>query len=245
MPDFTILIADDNEINCLLLQEQLKEWTQHVDVAKDGREAWGHLQNRRYDLVFLDLQMPYYDGDELIKLLRLDSPNRDTPIIAVTAHAHRSQRRALIESGFDECLIKPVLMEQIKEIVDLWRPDSPIAATADEHYYADRLLQRTQRDRQLAFNLFKQFFSALPAQLANIEQSLQRRQWTESARTVHILNGSVSFCGFTDLQKLIDKLEDSLDKQDGEQVASLFTDLKRAIHSLLAMQNEILSRIGN
>ena len=89
---FSVLIADDNNINRLLLSNQLEGRCQKITVAREGVEALQYLISERFDLVLLDLQMPGHSGLELIKLIRKNHCiNRDTPVIAITAHAQLSQ----------------------------------------------------------------------------------------------------------------------------------------------------------
>ena len=117
LTELSILIADDNEMNRWLLAEQLSVWSNDVALACDGLEAWNLLQDRQYSMVFLDVNMPGLNGFELVKKARTESPNRLTPIIAVTAHVQTHQRYLLIEDGFNECLIKPIVLADLQHVI--------------------------------------------------------------------------------------------------------------------------------
>ncbi len=108
------LVADDNEINRLLLRVQLENFRAEIIDACDGNEALEKIRQEPFDIIFLDLQMPYLDGHEVLKKCReCLGPNQHIPVIAITAFCDQEQREAIIRNGFTDCLIKPVAQEQM------------------------------------------------------------------------------------------------------------------------------------
>ena len=104
----TILIADDDKKSIKLLRDVLQASGYSVAVARDGRETVALAQERKPDLILMDIRMPVMDGIAAMKKLRAD-PNTDRiPIIAITAHAMRGDKERFIQQGFDDFLAKPV-----------------------------------------------------------------------------------------------------------------------------------------
>lgn len=109
-PDARILVIDDNQMNIRVVEGLLQEYGLKVDSALSGAEGIAMLENRSYDLVFLDHMMPEMDGVETLHHIRRkqDSYFKEIPIIALTANAIAGTREMLIKEGFDDFLSKPV-----------------------------------------------------------------------------------------------------------------------------------------
>jgi len=101
-----ILLAEDNQVNRHLLTIILERVGLQVDQAEDGRRAVELASSQDYDLVLMDLQMPYLDGTEATRILR--NKGLTTPVIALTAHAMVHEQEQCFDFGFDGILPKPV-----------------------------------------------------------------------------------------------------------------------------------------
>ncbi len=239
---FSIFIADDNEINRLLLKSQLEPFCRPITLAKDGKIAQSLLLENRYDLILLDLQMPYFSGVELISIVKAaDSINKDSPVIAITAHAQKYQRKKLIEKGFDECLIKPILLAQWLEIIQLWLPslDSGINSTKTNNYVST-LLEKTAENKKLTKNLFNILFTELQEQIELILKALDSKDYSRAEKITHKLHGSVSFCGFSDIQTIAKELEINLSEKNIKNINSNFKALKIIIEEFIQLKDAIL-----
>jgi len=243
---YSIFITDDTEINRLLLKYQLAAPCKQITLTKDGKKVLQMLQKEKYDLIFIDLQMPYFSGLELIKTIKeADSINKNSPVIAITAHALSHQKRILIESGFDECLIKPILLEQLIGIVDLWLPEKKFCLTnqTDMTDYVKAMLDKTSGNTELATTLFSKLFVELQQQSETIECALNSNDKFLAEQVIHKLHGSVSFCGFTDLQEISRALETSLSKNDSQLINSRFLALKNKVIDFIELKETILNQL--
>ena len=101
----TILIAEDNESNYILMTYILKKSYQFVR-AINGLEAVEMAKKGGIDLILMDMKMPVMDGVEATSKIRESHP--DLPIVALTANAFESDRQAMLEAGCNEFLSKPV-----------------------------------------------------------------------------------------------------------------------------------------
>ncbi|WP_031433547.1 response regulator [Methylomarinum vadi] len=246
-PSFPVFIADDNEINRLLLKSQLESRSSDITLAEDGKQALSLLQQRKYQLILLDLQMPYYSGLELLeKIKEKDCINHNTPVIAITAHAQSHQRKKLIDAGFDECLIKPVLLEQLEEMLDLWQSQSRNAPSQPSPgmEFLEQMLEKTSHNEQLAEVLFNKLFIELPEQLANIQQAIDQSDFALAKEITHKLHGSVSFCGFISLKDAARQLEIDLSNQKVEASLMNFAALKQGIDHFLNQKQTILRELS-
>jgi signal transduction histidine kinase/CheY-like chemotaxis protein len=118
-----VLLAEDNPTNQQVASIMLRKFGFDVDVVDDGREAISALGRRRYDVVFMDCQMPNFDGYEATKTIR-DPASRvlqhDVPIVAVTAHALQGAKERCLAAGMDDYVAKPYQPAEIKAALDKW-----------------------------------------------------------------------------------------------------------------------------
>jgi signal transduction histidine kinase/CheY-like chemotaxis protein len=106
---FKILVAEDNQVNAMVLTRFLKKWKIESKVAVDGVEAISMLNKEKFDLILMDLQMPNMDGHEAMRTIREseDEEIKNMTVIAFTADALLETQKKLINNGFDNCMTKP------------------------------------------------------------------------------------------------------------------------------------------
>ena len=111
-----VLAVDDNAVNLLVLDQLLSSFGHEVAKASSGAEALEAMAVRRFDLVLLDIQMPGMTGVEVLQQLRgSEGPNRDAPVVALTADVTSGGRRRYLDLGFTEHSSKPI---QIQDLMD-------------------------------------------------------------------------------------------------------------------------------
>jgi CheY-like chemotaxis protein len=119
----SILVAEDNEINALLMRSLLTKLGHRVVIAVHGEvalESWlaASSAGTPYDLVLMDIQMPQLDGIETTKRIRAHEAAtgcQHTPILALTANTLVEDRYACFEAGMNGFLIKPLDREKLDE----------------------------------------------------------------------------------------------------------------------------------
>ncbi len=118
----TVLLAEDNPVNQMVTQLQLKKLGYDCSVVSTGREAVQALEQKSYALVLMDCQMPDMDGLEASKAIRKAEAHtgRHIPIIGLTAHAMGGDREKCIASGMDDYLSKPASIDQLSTCLKKW-----------------------------------------------------------------------------------------------------------------------------
>jgi CheY-like chemotaxis protein len=116
-----ILLADDNPVNCRVAEAMLTRCGHLLDIVHNGRAAVDAVQNKPYDIVLMDVQMPEVDGFEATRRIRhLNGQFARLPIIAMTAHAMAGDRERCLAAGMDDYITKPVQREMLQETVARW-----------------------------------------------------------------------------------------------------------------------------
>ncbi len=125
-----ILIAEDNEVNQLVIQNMIDTEVFELTFANDGRAAYNLYKLQKFDLVLMDISMPVMDGVEALKAMRafdVRTGATKTPIIAVTAHAIEGSREDLIDQGFDDYISKPIRSDYLNASIAEWADVSAAA----------------------------------------------------------------------------------------------------------------------
>lgn len=120
MPKLKVLIAEDNEINQMLLKKQLSGFGYDSVVVSNGLEAVEMVNKEPFDLVLMDVQMPVLDGIESAKQIRLDKYLKQPIIIALTANAMKDDRKKCLDAGMNDYLSKPVSVAELKKTLIKW-----------------------------------------------------------------------------------------------------------------------------
>jgi PAS domain S-box-containing protein len=117
-----ILVAEDNAINSLFLKELLEDQGCVVDTAKNGLMVLEKTQSQKYDLIFMDVQMPDMDGLKTTEILRKnENGNERIPIVALTAYSMCEDKEKCLQVGMDDYISKPIdeyeVYEKIQKIL--------------------------------------------------------------------------------------------------------------------------------
>ncbi|MGE6576522.1 PAS domain S-box protein [Paenibacillus xylanexedens] len=116
-----ILIAEDNEVNQLVLSRIIEKKGHVVDHVVDGVEAVEAVKHNAYDIVFMDVHMPRLDGFEATKMIKDLKSSEDCPyIIAVTANAVRGDMENCLKAGMDAYVSKPIKIESIMQALETY-----------------------------------------------------------------------------------------------------------------------------
>ena len=110
-----ILLAEDNEINQLVATKLIQPWNVQLDFAENGQVAVEKAQNKTYDIILMDLQMPVMDGYKATRMIRTLDKYEKKPviIIALTASAMLETHQKVEEAGFDDYVAKPFRPDEL------------------------------------------------------------------------------------------------------------------------------------
>ncbi len=132
-PPLRILLAEDNAFNQKVALRMLERIGYHADVAANGVAVLEALQQHRYDVILMDVQMPQMDGIEATNHIRTNIPPLQQPyIIAITANALQGDRERFLAAGMDDYVSKPVKVAELVAALQRYRIGTPPPASAEE-----------------------------------------------------------------------------------------------------------------
>jgi CheY-like chemotaxis protein len=110
-----ILVAEDNDVNRLIIKKQLDTLHVKADLVENGKIALEHCKANKYDAIFMDLHMPVMDGFEATKQIRASSSQTAAQNYIIAFTASVTEQDKIAESGFNDFLYKPVNMKDLRE----------------------------------------------------------------------------------------------------------------------------------
>ena len=127
-----VLVAEDNDVNQEVARRLLESLGCQVDVVTNGVEAIDAVRHRRYDLVFMDCQMPKMDGYQAARQIRMleetgvivlegrEGPAGRLPVVELTAHSMPSDRARSLDNGMDDFVSKPFTRQSLRAVLERW-----------------------------------------------------------------------------------------------------------------------------
>ncbi len=217
-----------------------------VTAVDSGYAAIDAVKHGNFDLVFMDVQMPGMDGREATEAIRYwenEQGHSATPIIALTAHALANEKRALLQSGMDDYLTKPINERQLAQVVLKWtglnlrnQPASKAAPPAPAQSQskvldAEEGLRLAAGKADLAADMLSMLLAGLPGDRQAIRQAREAGERTALIERVHRLHGATRYCGVPQLRAACQRSETLL-KQDDPEAQQALDELDAAISRL-------------
>lgn len=116
--DLRILICEDNHLNQKLLSKILQGLGfYHIDIEDNGLCCLKAAKTKKYDLIFMDIRLPELDGLEATRLIRQDSLNMQTYIVAITGDVMETSKQACLKAGINDYLAKPFTKQQFQKFI--------------------------------------------------------------------------------------------------------------------------------
>jgi len=200
-----ILVVEDNDVNKRVAESMLGKLGHRVTLAGDGQRALDVLRTHRFDLVFMDLQMPVLDGLETAQRIRAGSDsvlNPLVPIVAMTAYAMEKDKARCKEVGMDGYVSKPLstqaLVAAIESVIGATAAAAaPTVASVVPEKLAvvdlDGLLHRLDGDKNLLREIVRVFCLQAPHLVVEIKRRLTAGDTENAAKVAHkLLGGTVS-----------------------------------------------------
>ena len=118
-PEAKILVVDDNEMNRKVFCSLLKDTKIQIDEAASGKECIEKVKKSAFHIIFMDHMMPEMDGIETFKVMKTmeDYPNKDTPVIILTANAIVGAKEQYLAEGFQAFLSKPIDFRKLEKLI--------------------------------------------------------------------------------------------------------------------------------
>ena len=208
-----ILLADDHEVNRLVVVDILDQVGLDCEVVSDGRQACEAAAREHFDLILMDCQMPEMDGFQATGEIRRRERSANTPrvpIIALTANADGQDRQRCLDAGMDDFCSKPIsrdrLLSTVQKLLPIAEASSPANGAAPVDW--ETVLRRCSGKPALAEKILGKLVTQAQAALDGISASLLSGDAAAIARLAHGLKGAAGMASAGGLQSVAAQLEE-------------------------------------
>lgn len=259
--NLNILVAEDYEVNRILIEEMLKEYGITPDFAVDGLEAVEKGLSTTYNLILMDINMPNLNGIDATK--QLHEKGIKTPIVALTANALKGDRENFLNEGMDGYLSKPVDMEKLYEVLVQFNIPSPqketisssvseisSVATKEEEiaiYPVDKvvaslLLAKEKMGFSVAIikRLFESFTSNSHATIEELMDAVKANDRQMLKDKAHALRGTSLSLHLNEISEVCHLLEYGQEGLEDKDYRALAYKLNQLLQSIFDQQDEII-----
>ncbi len=248
-----ILVVDDDDLNRRMMRLLLVRDGHDVQLVANGVEALDAIKEQRFDVVFMDLQMPIMDGFESSRRVReWENGNFHTYIVALTASFLPEDGHLLFDAGIDNYISKPFEVEHIKQLLNIIARSEhlppimgnvqPLSSSDKEPVLdTEKGIHLVGGDLKTYRELLVDFLQGLPIRIGTLEKLLNEKDVATIAREAHNLKGVSSSLGALELSECAAKLDKQSIEGYTDQNQTLIQDLKNAESHLQKIASEFLN----
>ncbi|MGK0390901.1 MAG: CheY-like chemotaxis protein, partial [Maribacter sp.] len=239
--DVQLLVVEDNYMNQKYISSLLKKWNLNFEFASDGLMALELAFIKPYDLIFMDISMPNMNGYDTTNALRkIENPNQDTPIIALSALAFINEKKKALEIGMTDFLGKPFTPRDLLTILNTYIETisleeetiineiiipSPLDATHIEALYED--------DYEYAAEMFNIFMEHTKVEFEKILPFIEQKKFEKVKDIAHKLKPNFSMVGLLLLRDKVSDLEVAATEENEQQILILHQYIKQELNRAL------------
>jgi len=243
-----ILLVDDDELNRRMMGLLLSEKGYNYDTASNGLEAVEAIQSQLYDLVLMDLQMPFMDGyDATRKIREWETDEHHTPIVALTAMLFDNEIKQCLSAGMDECVAKPFDTETLFRLIDSYVYKVYLPEVKNELKDGSQsetlmvlnvqgALPRFGMDVQLFQEFLNEFIDDLENRVEGFRKAFLARDFQVLADGAHSLKGVAASMGAEHFAYLLEMLDRNCKTEDSLLIQQNLEETEK--HALL-LRNEV------
>ncbi|MCP4350444.1 MAG: response regulator [Desulfobacterales bacterium] len=248
-----ILLVEDNLINQKIVVGLLEGFS--VSVANNGREALRALEEKEFDLVLMDVQMPEMDGFEATRIIRDTESavrNHNIPIIAMTARAMKGDRERCLKAGMNWYVSKPIDPQKIADVINMYVPvekNRTKAPNGTAIFDQDSFTYSTGNSLELAETLIELFLDSYSKSLSDIQKAITERDNRALNYNAHTFKGNLLTMSARDAAETALALENTggqskLSQDNGvSEAEEVFESLKKKIDLLIPIMTEFMQTV--
>lgn len=234
-----ILLVEDNELNRFVAQNTFKYHKCIVDEAVNGLDALEKLKQKQYDIILMDIQMPEMDGLEATEKIRTEL-KIETPVIALTANAFKSEVEKCKLAGMNDYLTKPFEETALLKLISKYThvnfvSMSEIVENKNEEvvsklYDLNKLKELSRGDKGFVKKMVSLFVEQAKVSLQQINTAYEVNDHDTIHKIAHRLKPSIDNLGITSLKQEIRELESLAKKQiEGNELTMLIEHLNKIL----------------
>jgi len=243
-----ILLVEDNDLNQKVASTIFEKMKIKCEIANNGVAALQILETRKFDMIFMDIEMPEMDGYEAVQRIRkLKTDVRNIPIVAMTAHVMKNGANNIVNSGMNDYIFKPIDINEISRVINHYilndgketnhnyEEKRNIPNKLDENIVFDKkeFLNRIKDNMDVYDKLIKLASMEIPKKINKIKQALDVNNFDNIYDAAHELKGVALNISASALTDVLTEMEDYCSEKDLNNILKIYSLLKKEEIKLL------------
>jgi len=236
----TILLAEDQMFNQIVVQSMVEDWGFNIDTVENGNEVIKAISEKKYDVILMDIQMPEMDGVTATQLIRskFDNPIKNIPIIAVTANAYKEDYDKYYKIGINDIISKPFKSKELFDaIINVVRKyndnnlsdinkEETIPVKSEENLYNLKVIKKIAKNNNDTLEkMINVFIDKSSMEIKEILIAINEKDWDTIAQTAHKMKPAIAYMGMIDIEKKVEDVINWARNRENFQKIKVYSEL--------------------
>ena len=209
LPNIKVLIAEDNEVNKLLVKRMLEHWGMSYKTAHNGFEVLELVHTEDFDIILMDIQMPDKNGIDAAREIRnlVDETKKNIPIIALTANALKGEEKKYQEVGMNDFLTKPFKEKELLAVLQrvfnnsntfgsrfafaMNTSDTENTNASEQLYNLSLVNDLAEGNTDFVKSLVQIFIDTIPPTSKEMLACIEKAEWEQAGKLAHKLKSTI------------------------------------------------------
>jgi CheY-like chemotaxis protein len=209
LPNIKVLIAEDNEVNKLLVKRMLEHWGMSYKTAHNGFEVLELVHTEDFDIILMDIQMPNKNGIDAAREIRnlADETKKNIPIIALTANALKGEEKKYQEVGMNDFLTKPFKEKELLAVLQrvfnnsntfgsrfafaMNTSDTENTNASEQLYNLSLVNDLAEGNTDFVKSLVQIFIDTIPPTSKEMLAYIEQAEWEQAGKLAHKLKSTI------------------------------------------------------
>jgi signal transduction histidine kinase/CheY-like chemotaxis protein/HPt (histidine-containing phosphotransfer) domain-containing protein len=207
-----VLVAEDNAMNQQLMKHLMNGWQLDFDIVSNGKEVIKAVQEKPYDIILMDIQMPEMDGYTSTRILR-NELHLNIPVVAMTAHAMAGEKEKCTSFGMNDYISKPIKETELYNLILRhinFNNKNPGIKNNNLVIDLDYLHELSKGNKIFETEMIRQFMVQVPEEINSLKTAIDQKDFPSITSIAHGLKSSVSFMGLSlKLEPVLQQIEEN------------------------------------
>lgn len=238
-----VLVAEDNDVNQLLIEEYLKQYSVDFTIVSNGKEALDALEKDTFSLILMDINMPVMSGTDALAIIK--EKGISTPVIALTANAVAGDQERFLKDGFDGYLAKPIVIKDLEKLFEMYLSDYIKAKSIPEkdegqkrEFPPQSIVNMTLLNNELDLpdnvihKLLSLFLNSSESNLLELKTAIHENDFNRIESIAHKVKGAAGNMRFFPIEDLCREIEMLARSKKNEDYNKLYRDLATMMNTV-------------
>ena len=234
-----VLVAEDYDVNRMLIESLFQRYKNiELVFAINGEDAIEKVQEKKFDLILMDINMPVKNGIDATKVIR-EELHMDMPIVALTANAIEGDKERYLACGMNDYIAKPIELEALEALIVKYAKTEDERNAEEIEKIVQRLYEKIGASEAMAKKLLQTFILSLQELLPELQEALAIKDFKKVYETAHKLKGASSALYIDSISTLMADIESNAHQEKLPDYTEEITNLEELILKFKSVLDKI------